>query len=370
MRRLINAVICVALTVAGARGLADAPELLDPAGVRADTAAVEASEFFNIKIFDGSVVPYVEECYFTIDGQVDMVYARLGEAVQLGQPLITLDDRQLKRRIDELRETIEFIEKELEYQNAIAEIDIRLMELELDHIRNEARGEAGGAQMSIELLEADISQARADINQHNQIIQQIELDSGRRELKALQAKLERNIIYAPFTGRVAFGQNVKKGYWIKAYDPLVFMADDARLTVKSAYVSGFYIKGADRMYALIGDEEYEIAEIPMEESEYIAQTLAGYAVMTEFKILTGTRESFNKITPGMYAAVCVINNYIESALVIPSNSLFREGSVRYVYIMGKDGSRERREVKAGLSNDSVTHIIEGLEEGEIVYVKD
>jgi multidrug efflux pump subunit AcrA (membrane-fusion protein) len=301
-----------------------------------------------------------------------MVYARLGEVVQLGDPLITLDDTLIKKRIDDLASTIDFIEKELEYQNAIAEIDIKLIEFELDRVRNttQGEGEAGEAQKTIALLEAEIAQARVDLNQNNQVVQQIELASRRRELEALQAQTERNVIYAPFTGRVAFGQSVKTGDWIKAYDPLVFIADDTRLTVKSDYISGFYLKGADRVYALIGDEEYEIAEIPMDESEYIAQTLSGYTILSEFEILAGSHESFEKLTPGMYAAVCVISYYTEGALVVPTNSLFREGSVRYVYVMSESGSRERREVKIGFSNDSITHIKEGLEEGETVYVKD
>ena len=54
---------------------------------------------------------------------------------------------------------------------------------------------------------------------------------------------------------------------------------------------------------------------------------------------------------------------------IPSNAVYSNGINRYVYVI-ENGQRIHRDVKTGKTNLSETEILEGLEEGEHVYVKD
>ena len=54
---------------------------------------------------------------------------------------------------------------------------------------------------------------------------------------------------------------------------------------------------------------------------------------------------------------------------MPSGAVMNDSGGKYVYV-DEDGSRVRRTVRAGVSTDGLVQIIEGLEEGEAVYVKD
>ena len=65
----------------------------------------------------------------------------------------------------------------------------------------------------------------------------------------------------------------------------------------------------------------------------------------------------------------VYQTYKEGVLTIPINALYRDGSGQYVYKQ-TDGARVRCNVKAGMTTDTKAEIVEGLEEGDMVYVKD
>ena len=68
-----------------------APELLEPVGVRMDTAEVQYGDIYTIKVFGGSVVPYVEDLDFQVDGYLGEVLVNIGDTVEAGQPLVRLD---------------------------------------------------------------------------------------------------------------------------------------------------------------------------------------------------------------------------------------------------------------------------------------
>ena len=87
--------------------------------------------------------------------------------------------------------------------------------------------------------------------------------------------------------------------------------------------------------------------------------------MTEFII----HEPDESLSSGMYAAVYIESQRVENALLVPSNAMYLGDGVRYLYVI-EDGVRVRRDVKTGVSNDIMTQITQGLEEGEIVHVKE
>ena len=53
---------------------------------------------------------------------------------------------------------------------------------------------------------------------------------------------------------------------------------------------------------------------------------------------------------------------------MPINAIYKEGSIRYVYKL-VDDQRIRCDVKLGLVTATEAEILAGLQEGDIVYVK-
>ena len=56
-------------------------------------------------------------------------------------------------------------------------------------------------------------------------------------------------------------------------------------------------------------------------------------------------------------------------LTVPVNALYRDETGQYVYRM-EDGKRVRCEVEVGMTSDVKAEILEGLQEGDEVYVKE
>ena len=382
---LLLVVLLIALVLAGSGCTArdeqfvsaPQPTLIEPVGVRVDTETVRRGEIFTPAIFDGAVTPYVQGLYFTIDGAIDQVNVTPGMPVKAGDVLFTLDQDALIRQIDSLSREIAYIEEELSLSAAIGEVDIKMLELELNQIRSRPAEDDAAVQsrkVDAELKEHEIVEKRASLKQSAQSVQQLELDSKMRELEYLQSKQASNSIVAPFDGRAvgtlrSTREQWKTGDWISAYDPLVFILDETRLTIKSDFVPESQVRYSSRVYAHIGANEYELKYIPIDQFEYVTAALAGLTLQTDFEIVIPEGQE-DRIQAGMYAAVCLISNHVTDVLVVPTNAVQRDAMGRYVYVVDAQGVRSRRNVKTGVNTNWLTEITEGLEEGEEVYVKE
>ena len=72
---------------------------------------------------------------------------------------------------------------------------------------------------------------------------------------------------------------------------------------------------------------------------------------------------------GQYAAVIVVKAQRENVLTIPINALYEDGLDSYVYRQ-EEGQRIRCDVATGVISATSVEIVEGLKEGDLVYVKD
>ena len=244
----------------------------------------------------------------------------------------------------------------------MAELDIEILQLELRHLM-----ETGAGEKEIALKENEIAQRQASLRQ-TQEMRKPELSRKRQELEKVRKSLNKNVMRAPFDGRIIYGRDVRNGSWVSAYTPVGYIADDTRLTIVSDYIPESVIQGADRVYAHIGGTEYEVELIPIDQKEYVSKMLANETINTQFSIV-GPEAALDGLEAGQYAAILVYDHYIPDALLVPSGAVLKDASGRYVYV-DEDGARVRRAVKTGKITDGLTQILEGLEEGEVVYVKD
>ncbi len=340
----------------------EAPELKEPVGVQSDMAVAYIGEIFDVEYYDASVKPYVEELWFEVNGTVTEINAYPGMMVEEGDIIIELDQTSMVERAETLRREIEYAEKDNAYSDAMAEIDIEMLELELRSLK-----ESKASEKEIALKENEIRQREAALRQTKEL-REPDLQKKREELAEISLSLDKNVLRAPFSGRIVYGDNLTRGSWVTAYDPIVFLADDDQLRVVSEYISESKIRTASRIFAHIGAHEYDVELIPLPQEEYISMLLSDITITTEFN-LTGPEEHLDELTAGQYAAVCIYTNYIEDALLVPSGAVLKDASGRYVYV-DEDGQRVRRAVRIGKTTDGLTQILEGLEEGEVVYVKD
>lgn len=335
------------------------PALLEPVGVQMDMASVVRDEIFQIETYNGEVVPYVEELQFVIDGNLEEVKVSLGEWVEEGQILASLAIETQITRMEALNEEIADIKKlgELEDRQMLADIQIARTELEI-------MKEHGADNQTIRLKEVDVQKLEKELEQAEEL-RALELSEKQREWNTLKEKTGNHEIRAPFSGRVVYIREMEVGDPIQGHTTVFCLTDESHVWVETPFLSESIIKGSDKILAKIGEKEYPLEYLPMEKEEYVARVLQGDKIKTRF-LMEADRETF---ASGQFAAVMIISGYKEDVLTIPVNALYQETGSPYVYKLS-EGKRIRCDVTVGSISSTKAEILEGLEEGELVYVKE
>ena len=75
------------------------------------------------------------------------------------------------------------------------------------------------------------------------------------------------------------------------------------------------------------------------------------------------------VKPGMSDTFDIITNTKQDVLIVPNSAVTTKQGVSYVSVLGSDGKPKQQEVTIGLSNDSMTEITSGLNEGDAVVTQ-
>lgn len=335
------------------------PELLEPVDVKMDMARAQMGEIYQVATYNGEVVPYTEELHFLVDGNLEDIYVTVGDMVQEGQVLAALSEERTAEQAEELEEEIEHLVRQGEFSDRLAGVDIEIAREELQHLHD--LGEFGYTSRVKELELQELELALEQVRE----LRNLELQHKQNTLKTLKDKLGKNEIKAPYAGRIVYIANVKNGDAIQGYAPVLYIADESRLSLSTEYISESTIEYADKVYARIMDREYDISYVPMDTAELVKLALTGAEMKARFSINTED----DTLVAGQFAVIMVYSAYRENVLVIPINALYRDGSGQYVYKQ-VDGARVRCDVKTGMVTDTKAEIVEGLAEGDWVYVKD
>jgi RND family efflux transporter MFP subunit len=355
--------ILASLLLLGLVGCADegisAPDLLEPVGVKSDTAVAERGEIYEATVYKGEVVPHVEALSFAVDGQLGEVSVRLGDTVQKGQVLVALDNEKLKEQIENLEAEIAHIQKTAGFSDHLAELDIAIAEEQLKSLR--LNGADANACREKEL---EIQQLKLDLKQ-SQELRDLETTYKKEKLETLKKQLGNAVITAPVSGQIVYLTPAEAGTTIKAYTTVICIADTQQLRVSTEYIPAKTIEASTRIYARILDADIPLKYVPMDSAEYASGVLAGEQIKSEFIMETDD----DRIQSGQFAAVMLISSYKSDALTIPANAVYRDEKGWYVY--KKEGTDHIRcNITVGIMNDAKVEIIDGLQEGDAVYVKE
>lgn len=338
----------------------DVPELIAPVTVHADTFAARREGLTKTALYHAAVVPYMETLAFPREGVISQFHVVLGQEVKAGDALVTLVHEDEEKQLSSLMDEMAGIEEDAHYAQELYAIDMAILEAELRMLQRQHVPDEKA--MALKRLDMEERQLNAALEAELRAMKLLQLG---KKAAALEEKLSQHTLYAPFDGRVAHLAEITNGSYAASGTPLVFLADDARLSIRCAFIPGAELAAAHDMYALIGEKRYAIDPVNLDPNQYVAPISNGESASTAFSI----RQMDDGIACGQYAAVCVALRHVDDALVIPANALYTEGLTRYVYV-DEEGQRVRRVVETGLTNDVMTEITQGLKEGEVVYVKE
>ncbi|MDI9470360.1 MAG: hypothetical protein QM296_09160 [Bacillota bacterium] len=375
LTRYLLPVLLAALLAAGsachaqsAGTAAEAPPLLEPVGVQLDTARVMRRTLADVMVCPATVRPATVTLSFAVAGRILKRSVSIGEQVTEGQEIAALDARQLDEELDNVarqRENLA-LDRDFELEATTLELEARRADL--------AALEDGSAPVpdgdvdrptAVRLAEIVI---RALERRLTELAELHAFDDSRlaaREDK-LRADLEARRLMAPVSGRIIHITS-QDGSDIGAYTPYVVIAREDQPQIESAYLSGGQLSRASSIRLHQPGRVMALSPLPTDWADLVSRSLSGRELVSSYELADRDLD-VDKLSYGDYAWLEIVLERREDCLVIPLESLYREGGRDFVYVV-EDGRRIRREVVVGLQTAIECEILEGLTEGEAVYVK-
>ncbi|NIS82308.1 MAG: efflux RND transporter periplasmic adaptor subunit [Anaerolineales bacterium] len=223
------------------------------------------------------------------------------------------------------------------------------------------------------LLDADVTFAEAQLADAQREWERVkdgpdlaDLAAAEARVAATEATLELARITAPFSGTIT-SQEVKPGDSVGPGTVAFGLADLSRLLV-DVDVSEVDINRIEigqpvvLNFDAVLDREYQgsVTEIGLS-----GVSLQG---VVNFKITVEVNDADEKIKPGMTAAVNIVVEQIEDALLVPNRAVRVRDGERVVYVM-EGGNLEAVSVRLGVSSEMYSQVLEGdLQEGDRVVL--
>ncbi len=355
MKKRITVILgaCLLLT-----GCSKAPELLEPVGAIPNNAIVERGEIYNIEFYNSAVVEEVKEIKTSSDCILKSVDVSLGSEVKSGDVLITLDGDAMSDASSSLDEQIAQFNKESDFANRLLEADIALYTAQLK------TAQAGGNAEEIAKAQENLTDAQTELNTSKvEQAQQI----ANMEAQRLAGGYSGGSIVAPCDGTICYLNVGAIGSSIEANTMIIGIAQKNSLMLKGDLISEENLANSHEIYALVGGKEYTITHKAYSAAETSYLVSNNYPLYSYFYF-----DADEKVSVGMYAAIVRIWDYKDDVLKIPDNALYTDEEGAYVYVIegeGDEEKKERRDVMVGITTETTVEIVEGLEEGEKVYVK-
>lgn len=327
----------------------------------------------NIQVgtyYDAQIGPKVEQLKFPKAGIFGEYYVNVGDAVKAGDLLAVSESEEYKEAIEQQQKEVEKLTATYDYQRVSKENEIAIKEQELKDVYNRMKvleygtpeytlacQEAGEYDLALKTLKLEL--------EHLKETYELELPYYQTKLDELRQESVGNEIKAPYDGVIVALQEVNNGDAIGTGLYYVAVADTSVAYARVEYVSDSTLNQVVKTVLLKDGAEYETVPVPMKYSHYVELKNSGETMYSEFEIVNAD----SRIKHGDYGKLKLITEEKQNVLLLPETALQYSGGNYYAY-KDVDGEQVRTMVKVGSKDGIRVEIIEGLEEGDLVYVQD
>jgi len=332
-------------------------------GVADDTAVVSRCDVENSTYLYGRIRPEEYEMKFgNTHLSVASVEVADGQQVKKGDVLIRLDTEGVQKDIDDLTKQLDDIKTQYGYDDADRLTDITAARIQQD---DTVTGSALQLQelniQRLELVDSQAKNAEAD-----------DIANRTQEINDLIQTMDQAELDADMDGIIA-DIRVAPGDYIQPFETGAVIADYGSIYVNyTGQASTMGLSSVKSITGSVGGAEYEMVYEPMPISEQVTYILKGLTPPSKFTFKDA--DAASKLTPGETVILRCVLNITENVLAVPVNAIYSNGPTdKYVYLETVDSAgnpvKTITPVKLGLSNECVTVITDGLNEGDVVYVK-
>ena len=336
-----------------------APTLVETKDIKFPTITVEYGDVYTINYATGGIQPRSETLSFTSNGFFADFDVIAGQQVKKGDVLAHLDTEAKQAQLDSLKETLEYL------QDA-AELELTTLNLTYQQVKEEqAQLQASGApDYALELKYIEAWEATMDIN-HAKQNHELQFGELQEQVRQIEEELSQNLqIVAPFDGTVTWvDSELRMGAYLEEGTPVIAISSNDQLYIVSEKMNDSYRSICQRIYAKIGDQEFDLTMRPRSDKEDVANMRQGYSLISEYDFVNKLPAD---VDTSSNALVVFLWNYHPHVLNLPNELIHQDESGYYVHKV-VDNKLIRTDIEVGFQSALETVILSGLEEGDAVY---
>lgn len=345
-------------------------ELTASALEKPQTVTVERGDMEMAVALDAYVGPKVVQLSFKEEGTFGEFSVGIGETVEKGDVLATPYTKELDEQVEAKQKELDELIAEYDYQKATMENNINIINRRMDKVNDQISWTSEGSpridQLEAQLRQYDEQKRRAEL-QLEHLTETYDLQRSRCEeqLNELKEKSSGNVITAPFDGVVVALADAEYGDAINSDYYYVAVADQSVLHARCAYVGQGTINVVSDVVFWKDGVEYPVSYVPMEEETYREMNNNQEDIYSEFVIEDAT----GAVITGDYGKIRLVVVQAEDVLMVPETVILTDAGNTYVY-KDAEGKREKVDVEIGSKDGIYVEILEGLQEGDVVYVQE
>jgi cobalt-zinc-cadmium efflux system membrane fusion protein len=278
-----------------------------------------------------------------LSGRIVELPKQLGQAVGAGDPLFSLDSSDMA----------------LAHSDAAkAQAALVLAERNLERQRDLAQDEIG--------VRRDLEQAESDYRQATTEVQRTRVRLSQLGSAPAAANVRRYTFRSPIAGRVVELNGARGGFWNDTNAPIMTVAD----------LSVVWVVASAHEKELASVFVGQPASITLD--AYEGETISGNVRYVGAMLDADTRtvklripldNASGRLRPGMFAKVQV-RGPAHPAIVVPAAALVQSGFNTRVFVETAAWTFQPRIVRTGAALGDAVEVVDGLEPGERIVVKD
>ncbi|SCZ80544.1 efflux RND transporter periplasmic adaptor subunit [Acidaminobacter hydrogenoformans] len=356
------------------------------------TDQVIASEAESYVYASGKVVASEDRSvYAQVPGLIETVSVSLGQQVQKGEVLATLDSEDLDQRIAAARIQLSIAQENLNqsqnagklnydlplktaqaaYEDAVKLVEDQQALFDAGAI---SQSELDQAKRQLERAEIEKLSAERGYSGYGQgsvlRIQNLSVSSARLALEELQSQKEKLLIKSPANG-VVYAINAQPGEQAAQTMPLFSVASSDQLKV-TATISEYDIASVEEGQSVLirsdgFTETYQgvVSYI----SEVAENVISGQAAETVVAIEVAFQDQETKFRPNYSASMEILTAKKSEALMVPYEAVYTDAQgVRRIFVI-EEGTARARIVTLGIEGDLNVEVLgDGLAEGDVIIL--
>lgn len=331
------------------------------------TQKVETQNFVTKLSFKATLEPVEEGLVSSkLSGKVVQVFFENGKSVSQGDPLIKLDDQDIRNQLQSARTQLQASQSQLQASIAgVPKVRANLENTQLKYSSMKSLFEQGAvtkfefdnAKASLEAANSDLSSTLANLN-----TLRANVSSGEANIDSLNDSLANTVVKAPISG-IMDGKSVNVGQFVS---PGPALAEVKNVSIMNAVIQ---VEQNDLKYIKLGQK----AQIKLDEGGKVYAgivkniNLSANPSARNFDCKIEVNNKAQALRPGIFAKAEISKGDPIQSTAVPLVALMGDDGNYFVFVAEK-GTARKKTVSVGEIKKDVAQIKSGLQPGAQIIV--